>query len=344
MERNLAVLGTGAIGSSIGADLTKAGHNVLLIDQWPAHVEAMKAHGVHVTMPKEEFVIPVQALHLCEMKGLHYCTPQQQLDIVFLAAKSYDTCWMVEFIKPYLKSDGVLVSMQNSLNDEWIAPIIGRERDIACAFELSAEVFEPGEVKRNTDHATTKFVIGELDGTITPRLREVAQILSAAGKTEVTTNIWGAKWTKLVYNTMSSTVRAALDASQREIIENPTVLGLCTKLGRETAQVGAALGHTLEPILGLAAADFLGLTDELFQKLILTVFADVGRGARSMVQQDILKGRLTEIDYLNGLVVKKGREAKVPTPANEAIASVVKQIEQGILKPSLSNLEIVPIS
>ena len=63
-----------------------------------------------------------------------------------------------------------------------------------------------------------------------------------------------------------------------------------------------------------------------------------------MVQQDLLKGRLTEIDFLNGLVGKKGREVKVPTPANEAVTSMVKQIEEGILQPSLSNLEILPIS
>lgn len=201
MARSMAVLGTGAIGSSIGADLTKAGHNVLLIDQWPAHVEAMKAKGLRVTMREEEFLVPVQAFHLCEMKDLHFA-PQRQLDIVFLTAKSYDTCWMVEFIKPFLKSDGVLVSVQNSLNDEWISPIIGRERDIGCAFELSADMFEPGRVKRNTDRVTTKFVLGELDGRTTPRLQEVAQILSAVGRTQVSTNIWGAKWTKLVFNSM----------------------------------------------------------------------------------------------------------------------------------------------
>ncbi|MBI2872620.1 MAG: 2-dehydropantoate 2-reductase [Chloroflexi bacterium] len=344
MAKNIAVLGTGAIGSSIGADLTRAGHNVVLIDQWPAHVEAMKAHGVRVTIKQQEFVTPVRVFHLAEMKDLERCARQPPLDIVFLAVKSYDTCWMAEFIKPYLKPDGVLVSVQNSLNDEWIAPIIGRERDIACAFELSAEVFEPGLVKRNTDHAGTNFVLGELDGTITPRLREVAQILGAVGNIEISTNIWGAKWSKLVYNTMGSTVRAALDASQQVILENPLVLGLCCKLGRETAQVGSALGYKLEPIFGLKAEDFLGLSDEVFQKLILKVFSLVGRGARTMVQQDIMKGRLTEIEYLNGLVVKKGREAKVPTPASEALTFVLKQIEQGKLKPGLSNLELLPTS
>src|SRR4030042_2195962 len=120
MERNIAILGTGAIGSSVGADLTRQGYDVVLIDQWPAHVETMKAHGLHITMKEEELHTPVQAMHLCELSS-----QRRPFDIVFLTSKSYDSCWMAELIKPYLKPSGVVVSLQNSLNDEWIYPIIG---------------------------------------------------------------------------------------------------------------------------------------------------------------------------------------------------------------------------
>ncbi|MEE9202947.1 MAG: 2-dehydropantoate 2-reductase N-terminal domain-containing protein, partial [Dehalococcoidia bacterium] len=264
MNRNMAVLGTGAIGGSIGADLTRAGHDVLLIDQWPAHVEAMKAHGLRVTMPEEDIRVPVQAVHLCEV-----CTLHRQFDIVFLAAKSYDTRWMVEFIKPYLREHGVLVSTQNSLNDEWISPLIGYERDIGCALELSAEVFEPGRVKRNTDPAHTRFVVGELNGRLSSRVREVAQVLSAAGKTEVTTNIWGAKWTKLAVNTMLMAVDSIGGIGPWELVQDPKYVDFCIRLGRETVQVGAALGYALEPLFGLTAEDFLGSTDEALKTLLL---------------------------------------------------------------------------
>jgi 2-dehydropantoate 2-reductase len=335
MNRNIAILGPGAIGSSIGADLTKAGHNVLLIDQWPAHVETMKAHGLRIIMPGEELCTPVKAAHLCEV-----CTLQQQFDIVFLTAKSYDTRWMVEFIKPYLKPDGILVSLQNSLNDEWIAPIIGYERDIASVIELSAEMFEPGLVKRNTDHAHTWFALGELHGRITPRLQEVAQILSAAGKTEMSTNIWGAKWTKLTVNSMSQAVAGILGMFEWEITQHPKVLELCIKLGRECLQVGTTLGYTIEPIFGLSAEEFLGSTDEVLEKNIKTLISHVGKESRNSILQDHLKGRPSEVGFLNGLVVKKGKEAKVPTPLNEAVISLTQKIEQRILKPDPSNLKI----
>jgi 2-dehydropantoate 2-reductase len=336
MRKNLAVLGTGAIGSSIGADLTKAGQNVLLIDQWPAHIEAMKSHGLRVTLPNEELHTPVRAIHLCEL-----CSSNQQFDIVFLTAKSYDTCWMMELIKPYLKPSGVVVSLQNSLNDEWLAPIIGYQRDIPCVIELSAEVFEPGLVMRNTDHARTWFALGELHGRVTPRLGEIAQILSAAGKTEINPNIWGAKWSKLAVNCMSQGVAGILGILEWEITQNPEILELCINIGKECLQIGTALGYKIEPIFGMSAEEFLGSDDKVLKKTLLTVISHIGKKARNSILQDHLKGRRSEVDFLNGLIVKKGQEAGIPTPLNQAIASITKQIERRELKPDPDNLRFL---
>ncbi|MBI2907132.1 MAG: 2-dehydropantoate 2-reductase [Chloroflexi bacterium] len=341
MTAKLAVLGTGAIGSSIGADLARAAYDVILIDQWPAHVDAMKADGLHVTMRGEESHIPVRAFHLCEMKDARQWALHEQLDIVFLTAKAYDAPWLAEFIKPFLKPDGVLVSVQNSLMDEWIAPIVGRQRDIGCAFMLSADVFEPGRVNRNTNQIETKFVLGDLDGRITPRLEEAAQILGHAGQTRITTNIWGAKWSKLMFNGMYATFRGALGATKQEMLDDPKVMDMVAKLAVEAAHVATALGYTLEPILGLTSEDLKQLTEDTFRKFMLKVFGDTDSKSTSMVQQDIAKGRLTETDLINGLIARKGQEANVPTPANQALNAVMRQIEEGALQPGLSNLRLI---
>ncbi len=335
MNGKMAIFGPGAIGSSVGADLTKAGYPVLLVDQWPAHVEAMKSTGLRVIMPEEELQVQVQAIHLCDL-----CSLKPQFDIVFLTAKSYDTRWMVELIKPYLKPDGVLVSMQNSLNDEWISPVIGRERDIACAFELDADV-RAGVVVRNTDRVNTYFVLGEIDGRITPRVHGVAKILSAVGKTQVTNNIWGAKWTKLIINTTASSLGALSGRGSWEMFQNPKYLDFAVKLGAETVRVGVALKYVLEPLYGLTAEDLALSTEETLKKLLQRLTATVGKDARSVMLKDLLRGRLTEVDFLNGLVVRKGREVNVPTPLNERVASLVKELEQGRMKPSLSNLDML---
>lgn len=336
MGKHLAVLAAGAIGSSVGADLTKAGHDVTIIDQWPAHVEAMKKNGLRVTMPGEDLKIAVKAIHLCEVRSL-----QRPFDIVFLAAKSYDTGWMVPFIEPYLKADGILVSLQNSLNDEWIAPIIGYERDIATAFELSGEIFEPGRVKRNNNRDHTWFAVGELHGRVTPRLEEVAELISAVAVTEITSNIWGTKWSKLVVNTMSQGLCGILGIYNWEIMKNPGLFKISVELGKESLQVGKTLGYKLEPLFGMTAEDFLASTDELLEKNLKTLFTTIGKASRCAVYQDHLKGRKSEVDYLNGLVADRGKRVGIPTPWNEAITSLTREIEKGSLKPDLANLDLV---
>jgi 2-dehydropantoate 2-reductase len=333
MSKNILVLGTGAIGSCIAADLSRAEHHVTAVDQWPAHVEAMKKNGIRMITPNDDEPIPVRAFHLCEVCGLG-----QLFDIVLLTAKSYDTIWLVHFIKPYLKPDGILVSIQNSLNDEWIAPIIGLDRDIACVIELSAEIFTPGVVKRNTDRSRTWFALGELHGLITPRLHEMAHILSAAGKAETTGNIMGAKWSKLTVNCMTQAAIGILGIHEWEATNIPELFDLCIKLGRECVQVGSALGYTLEPIFGLNSEAFLGSSDEALKKILVTLISHIGKSARNSTLQDHLKGRKSEVELLNGLVAQKGKEAGVLTPLNEAMVSLTRRIEQGSLKPDRSNL------
>jgi 2-dehydropantoate 2-reductase len=248
---------------------------------------------------------------------------------------------MVEFIKPYLRPTGVLVSVQNSLNDEWIAPVIGYERDIGCVIELSAELYEPGQVKRNTDREQTWFALGELHGRVTPRVQEIARILGASGRTVVTQNIWGAKWTKLTVNSMSQAVAGVLGMFEGEIPDHPKLLELCIRLGKEALQVGAALGYCMEPIFGLGPEAFLGTPGEVLETSLKTLLSHIGRRSRNSTLQDHLKGRKSEIDFLNGLVVKKGREAGIPTPLNEAMVALTRQIEQKDLRSDLANLPLL---
>lgn len=339
MTRSIAVLGTGAIGSSVSADLTIAGHDVMLIDQWPAHVEAMKANGLRVVMPDQEFTAAVTAHHLCDV-----CTLNRRFDVVLLASKSYDARWLAEFIRPYLKEDGVLVGVQNGMNEEHTAPIVGRERVIGCAFELSAEVFTPGLVQRNTMRERTWFGIGELDGTITPRLKDLERIMGCVGSVSLTSNIQGAKWAKLVNSSMILAPFGMLRLQSWEAIEIPEVFRLCIQLGRETVAVGDALGYKIEPIFGLSAAEFMGSTDEIVERLLRTIVihhGETARQVRGVVLQDYLKGRLTETDWLSGLVVRKGKEAGVPTPANAAVVEINRRIHAGELKPERANLALV---
>ena len=254
MTRKIAVLGAGAIGSSIGADLTHAGHDVTIVDQWPAQVEALRSSGLHIQMRDGDLRVPVRAMHLCDMASSNL-----EFDVVFLAVKSNDHRWLAEFIKPYLKSDGVLVPTQNGFNDDSIASIVGRNRVVGCVLELSAEIFTPGLVKRNTTRATTWFSLGELDGFYTPRVKELQSILSAAGRVDVTNNIYGAKWTKLIANTMTMGPFGLLGLGNTDAAALPGMFDISVNIGKESLAVGTALGLRTEPIFGLRADEFADL-------------------------------------------------------------------------------------
>src|SRR5690349_7210808 len=335
MARKIAVLGCGAIGSSISADLTQAGHDPTVIDQWPAQVEALRANGLCITMPDGEVKTPIRALHLCDLASANL-----EFDIVFLAVKSNDDRWLAEFIKPYLARDGVLVGTQNGMNDDTLASILGRERVVGCALELSAEIFTPGEVKRNTTHKTTWLSLGELDGFYTPRVKELAEILGRVGRCDVTGNIYGAKWTKLIANTMTMGPFGLLGLGNTDAANVPGMFELSVQLGRESAAVGTALGYRTEPIFGLRADEFAGSSDENLVTAMKTLLGHVSRGRTAPIH-DHMKGRRSEMEFISGVVSKKGRELGISTPFNDAVVEIDRAINKGEIKMDRSNFELL---
>lgn len=335
MSKKIAVLGCGAIGSSVSADLTKAGYDVTIFDQWPAQVEKLKSTGLHIQMTDGDVQVAVRAYHLCDLASLNV-----EFDIAFLAVKSNDHRWMAEFIRPYLKAGSVLVPTQNGMNDDSIASIIGRERTLGCAMELSAEIFTPGLVKRNTTHQSTWFAVGELDGSYTPRVREIESILSHVGRCDVTNNIYGAKWTKLIANTMTMGPFGLLGLGNSEAAALPGMFDISVKLGKESLAVGTALGYRIEPIFGLRADEFAGSSDENLVTAMKTLLSHVSRGRTAPIH-DHLKGRKSEMEFISGVVSKKGRELGIPTPGNDAVVEIDRQINTGQIKMDRSNFELL---
>ena len=336
MSKKIAVVGAGAIGSMISADLTQAGLDVTVIDQWPAQVEVMKANGLHIQFRDEELRIKVRALHLCELASSNL-----MFDIVFLAVKGNDHRWLTEFIKPYLKSDGELVGTQNGMNDDSIASIIGRERTIGCSMELSGEIFTPGLVQRNTSRQHTWFGVGELDGSITPRVEEIQSLLKIVGKCDVTGNIYGAKWSKLIGNTMTMGPYGLLGLKNFDAMPLPGMREISVQLGKESLAVGSALGIRIEPVFGLRADEFWDPKQDVVVTIMDTLMKQVGSRARTAPIHDHIKDRRSEMEYIPGVVSRRGRELGIPTPFNDAVVEIDRQINTGERTMDPSNLELL---
>jgi 2-dehydropantoate 2-reductase len=331
--KKIAVLGAGAIGSSVAADLTQAGLDPAVIDQWPAHVAAMKSAGLHVKRADGDLQIAVRACDLCDLAAAN-----PVFDVVFLAAKSNDHRWLAEFIRPYLAPDGVIVGVQNGMNDDSIASIVGRERAIGCVVELQAELFTPGLIQRNTTHQGTWFSVGELDGAYSPRIREIEALMSKVGRCDVTNNIYGAKWTKLIANSMTMGPFGLLGLRNFEAAALPGMFDISVKLGKEAHAVGAALGYRIEPIFGLRADEFAGSSDENLVTAMKTLLGHVGKGRTAPIH-DHMKGRKSEIEFISGVVSRKGRELGIATPCNDAVVELDRRINMREIAMDASNFE-----
>ena len=148
MGKKIAIVGAGAVGGYAGAHMVQAGEDVTFIDAWPEHVEHMRTHGLRVTHAKDvaEFTVPVRALHLTDVQQL---AKEKPVDIAFVCIKSYDTAWATMMIRQYLAPDGYVVSLQNCMNEETIAGVVGWGKTLGCiASSITVNLPAPGHIHR----------------------------------------------------------------------------------------------------------------------------------------------------------------------------------------------------
>ena len=181
MGKKIAFVGAGAVGGYTGAHMVQAGEDVTFIDPWPAHVEHMRKHGLRVThaMKEPEFTVPVRALHVTDAQQL---AKEKPIDIAFVCMKSYDTAWAAMLIRQYLAPDGYVVSLQNCMNEETIAGVVGWGKTLGCiASSITVNLPEPGHIHRGAAKhgaAHTVFRAGEVHGRITQRAEEVCRLVA----------------------------------------------------------------------------------------------------------------------------------------------------------------------
>src|SRR5215510_5689828 len=232
----ITVYGAGAIGGITGAALARAGHDVLLVDNATAHVDAINAAGLTVEKDGAATTTMVRAV---TPSGLG-----PSLELVFLAVKSQHTKDALAELAPRLSVTGVIVSLQNGLGEEQIAQAVGNERTLGCLVNWAADWVAPGRILHGGHGA---FVLGELDGSLSPRVRDVATLLDTVEPTRVTDNVMGYKWAKLVYASLLFAT-AVVDAHVYNVIERgPDVQrALCALVGEGLAVADKA-GIRIDP-------------------------------------------------------------------------------------------------
>jgi 2-dehydropantoate 2-reductase len=337
--KHIAVAGVGAIGSIVGGKLALAGRDVTLIcTGWRENLEHMRAHGLTVTDGVVEETTAVNALFIDELDRL-----TAPIDLLFVAGKSNDTERCLAALGPHLAPDGVVVSLQNGINEDVIVPLVGRERVIACVSYTGGMLKRPGYVWTHGG----KFVVGELDGSLSPRVQAVAAILGLVTQTEVTRDIMRQRWDKLAQVTMTVPVGALLGVGFPAVLSVVEAHPVLARLMCETLAVAQAAGHPLDEVVGLTAADWRRLADGQAPDLTDIVIGpfrprpgvpppDPGDAP---LLKDLRLGLPLEIDHTNGYLIQTARELGVATPAHDFVFALLKRLEKGELKPSLEHLQ-----
>lgn len=340
-QPRIAIVAAGAVGGYVGAHMARAGLDPILIDAWPAHVEAMRTKGLAITgtTPEEAFTTPVRALDVCDVPQLAREAP---IDVAFICPKSFDTEWAAQLIRPYLAHDGVAVSLQNCMNDERLAAIVGPTRTLGCiASKIMVDLHAPGQVHRGVSKGGrdyTIFRVGELHGRVTARAERVAQILETADSAMVTSNLWGERWSKLVANCMENGLSAATGMMGNAVARSTPHRRFLIRLAGEAIRIGQAAGYALEPVVGQDPERFARAAEgdaDAMAALEETLLAAAKKRSDTQVAsmgQDMRKGRRTEIEFMNGHVVAVAQSIGRQAPLNAALTDLVLKVERGALK------------
>lgn len=330
----IAVLGAGANGAGIGADLVRAGHDVTFIEQWPAHVEAMRQLGVRVEMPGRVEVTRVDAIHLCEV-----AERREQFDVVFVLVKAYDTRWACELIAPLVAADGIVVGLQNGMSVDDMADIVGADRTMGAVIEVSSNMFAPGVVERQSPPERSWFALGALTPVAGAREQEVASVLRAAGTVEISRDIRSSKWMKLVANAAELVPSAILGLPLGEAVGLPGMRDFMIRAGQEAVDACLAAGSQIVPIFGLTGADIDDPYDYAVRLLDTVLEEYTLPTTRTTVLQDWMKGRRSEVEQINGLVVSELARRGSQAPCNARVVQLAHEIENGTREASPGNLQ-----
>jgi 2-dehydropantoate 2-reductase len=325
-ESRITIWGAGAMGGTVGAWLARAGHDVLLVDNDPAHVAAIRANGLRVIGMRGEHRFDVDIVTPDEVRG--------PLQSVILAVKCLHTQAALDVLGPLLSDDGYVLSLQNGLNEELIARQLGEARTVGCFVNFSADIEEPGVISFGGEHP---LYVGELDGRIGPRVQGLGELLQAFGETVVTDNIWGYLWSKLCFISLLFAT-TLVDAPIYDVVRRPGAADLIYRLVAEAASVPIGLGVQLEELHGFQPLTYLSEpVAPTLEKV--AKFYEGQTKVRSGSQRDIVvHHRRTQVDCLVGALLAKGDGLGLELPLNRRLLAMVHEMETGARPMRWANL------
>lgn len=304
-ELKICVLGAGALGCAIGGVLAEAGCAVTLVTRNAAQVAAIERDGLRLVENGRERSVIVRAVTECATLGV--------MDVVIVLVKSFHTRQAIESARSIVGPGTVVLSLQNGLGHEDIlAEVVGREMVLAGKTYVGGVLLAPGHILVGA--AGKETVIGELDGSVSPRAKAIRdEFLRAGLYTALSDNIVGVMWDKLLVNISTGALSGITRLTYGELYKVDEVEACALAAVAEAMAVARACG------IALATRE----PRDAWLKAAEGLPADF----KTSMLQSLEKGSATEIDFINGAVVRWGQRCGVPTPINQTLVAGIKGIE-----------------
>ena len=330
----IAIYGAGSLGTVLGAYLTKNGVPVDLVNHNRAHVEALRKNGAHIA-GTVDFTVPVSALLPEEISGKY--------DIIFLMTKQLSNREVVTFLKDYLAEDGLIATLQNGIPENSIADIIGPERTVGVVVEWGATLSAPGESTLTSAPDSLSFHMGGMPGIPKERLQKVRDVLEKMCPVEIEPNLPGARWSKLLINATFSGLGTVIGGTFGDVTGDARAREAAVRCMKEVIDVGHAAGVEFAPVQGkniTALFYWKSPVKKAVAKWILPVAMKKHAAIEPSMLQDLKKNKPCEVDAINGVVCEWGRKTGVPTPVNDKIVEIIREIQKGKRKTGKENLDV----
>ena len=330
----IAIYGAGSLGTVLGAYLAKNGTPADLISHNSAHIKALRENGAHIT-GTVDFTVPVSALLPEEMTGKY--------DVIFLMTKQLNNRETVTFLKEYMAEDGLIVTLQNGIPENTVADIVGPEHTVGVVVEWGATLSAPGESTLTSAPDSLSFHMGGMSGITQEQLRRVKDVLEKMCPVEIETNLPGARWSKLLINATFSGLGTVIGGTFGDVTADPRSRGIALRCMKEVIDVGHAAGVEFAPVQGKNITALFYYTNPVKKAvagLILPVAMKKHAANEPSMLQDLKKGKPCEVDAINGVVCEWGKKTGVPTPVNDKIVEIIREIQDGRRKTGKDNLSL----
>lgn len=330
----IAIYGAGSLGTILGAYITKAGYKIHLIDSYEKHINALNESGARI-IGHVEFLQDVEARLPKDMDS--------DYDLILYMVKQTSNHESLNYLKDKLSEEGIICTLQNGIPEPELLDFFGRDRIMGCTVGWGATWIEPGVSEVTTKEEVWEFDLGRYNGIIDSKVMEVKKILESMCKTVVTENLMGVRWGKLLMNTTFSGMSAALGCTFGELLDDMRAIECIQNLANETITICRA--ENIEMEIVSSGVDFdkeLSFKNTEERINTIPVYYKVWgnhRASKASMLQDLEKGRKSEIDAINGVVSRLGKQHDIKTPYNDKVVEIVQGIENKTYELTFENIE-----